>query len=296
MQWIDFLAQSPLLFLICMAFLGLMIGSFLNVVILRLPQMLYAEWDAASQSPNSAPNATASTLEIPKSTAHFNLVTPGSHCPHCSHRLGIWENIPLISFIALKGRCRACHHSISWRYPIIEIVTAIFSIFTALHFGFTSQTAMALILTWTLIALTVIDIEHHLLPDDLTLPLLWLGLFLNTFQMFTDLTSSVMGAIAGYLFLWTVFWLFKLCTGKEGMGYGDFKLLAMLGAWLGWQSLPCIILLASLVGTVAGVFLIVAKGHKRSQPYPFGPFLAVAGWSVLVWGDKIPNFYQALVL
>ncbi len=263
--------------LIGIGILGLIVGSFLNVVILRLPQMILHEWE-----PNKA------------SSSPFNLATPSSHCPHCKHPLSALENIPLISFIFLRGRCKACHQAIAWRYPLVELGTALLSMATAYHFGFHFNLMGALILTWSLIVLTAIDIDHQLLPDDITLPLLWLGLAFNIFNGFVSLKEAVLGAMIGYLFLWSIYWIYKALTGKEGMGYGDFKLLAALGAWLGWTALPIIILLASITGAILGIAAIVFRGRSHSTPIPFGPFLALAGWIALIWGDKITHYYLSL--
>ncbi|WP_369602526.1 A24 family peptidase [Hahella sp. SMD15-11] len=263
--------------------LGLLIGSFLNVVIYRLPKMLERQWRAECVALTGA-SATPEQPEAP-----FNLVTPASTCPHCGHRIRPWENIPALSYLLLRGRCSQCRQRISVRYPIVEVVTGILSAALAWHFGPTPQLLAALVLTWGLIALTMIDADTQLLPDVLTLPLLWLGLLVNTQGLFTDLNSAVWGAAAGYLSLWTVYWLFKLITGKEGMGYGDFKLLAALGAWMGWQMLPLIILLSSLVGAVVGIAMIIALGRDRQIPIPFGPYLATAGWIALLWGEPIVN-------
>jgi leader peptidase (prepilin peptidase)/N-methyltransferase len=267
---------------------GLIIGSFLNVVIVRLPRMLANAWTAQcyeylKQTPPTQNNAP------------YNLVLPRSHCPKCSHMISAIDNIPVLSFLFLKGRCRHCQNPISWRYPLIEIVTAFLSLVVAYHFGLTWQTVAALILTWSLLVLTVIDLQEQLLPDDITLPLLWLGLIVNSQSLFTSLSSAVFGSVAGYLFLWSIYWLFKLLTRKEGMGYGDFKLLAMLGAWLGWQMLPVIILLSSVVGVIVGLTLIALKQLNKDQPIPFGPYLAMAGWLSLIWGDKLNQYYLKLI-
>jgi leader peptidase (prepilin peptidase)/N-methyltransferase len=221
----------------------------------------------------------------------FNLSTPRSRCPHCQHAITALENIPVISYLFLGGKCRSCRAGISARYPLIEALTAVLSATVAWHFGFTWACLGALLLTWSLIALTFIDLDHQLLPDKITLPLVWLGLFFNLFGVFTDLSSSVVGAIAGYLSLWSIYHLFRLITGKEGMGYGDFKLLAALGAWMGWQSLPMIVLLSSLVGAVVGITLILLRNHQRDVPIPFGPYLAAAGWIAFLWGDQINAVY-----
>jgi leader peptidase (prepilin peptidase)/N-methyltransferase len=221
----------------------------------------------------------------------YNLNTPASRCPNCQHKIRPWENIPVISWLFLKGRCSNCQNPISVRYPIIEAVSGLLSLWVAFHFGFTWETLAALLLTWSLIALTMIDFDVQLLPDNITLPFLWVGLLVNTGGLFTDLESAVIGAIAGYMVLWSVYQLFKKLTGKEGMGYGDFKLLAMLGAWLGWQYLPQIILLSALVGAVVGILLIVVRGRDRNIPIPFGPYLAAAGWISLMWGAQINEAY-----
>jgi leader peptidase (prepilin peptidase)/N-methyltransferase len=221
----------------------------------------------------------------------FNLSTPRSRCPHCGHAITALENIPVISYLFLGGKCRECKAGISVRYPLIETLTATLSAIVAWQFGFSAACLGALLLTWSLIALTFIDLDHQLLPDKITLPLVWLGLFFNLFSTFTDLSSSVIGAIAGYLALWSVYHLFRLVTGKEGMGYGDFKLLAALGAWMGWQLLPMIVLLSSLVGAVVGISLILLKNHQRDIPIPFGPYLAAAGWIAFLWGDTINHVY-----
>ncbi len=267
---------------------GLIIGSFLNVIIVRLPRMLANAWttqcyEYLKQTP---PN---------QNDEPYNLAIPRSHCPQCNHMISAIDNIPVLSFLFLKGRCRHCQTPISWRYPLIEVATALLSVFVAYCFGPTWQTAAALILTWSLVVLTVIDLQEQLLPDDITLPLLWLGLIVNSQSLFTSLSSAVFGAIAGYLFLWSIYWLFKLLTHKEGMGYGDFKLLAMLGAWLGWQMLPVIVLLSSVVGVIVGLTLIAFKQLNRDQPIPFGPYLAMAGWLSLIWGDKLNQYYLKLI-
>lgn len=282
MAALDLLATSPPVFISVVFLLGLLVGSFLNVVIHRLPLMMKAEWQQQCHEyiGSAAPDTPPVTLSKPR-----------SRCPHCGHLISALENIPLISYLFLKGRCSDCHAPISLRYPAIELLTAILSAIVAWHFGFSWASLGALLLTWALISLTFIDIDEQLLPDSLTLPLIWLGLFFNLFHLFASLQDAVIGAIAGYLALWLVFHLFRLVTGKEGMGFGDFKLLAVLGAWLGWQFLPVIILLSSLVGAVVGLSLIVLKLHQRANPIPFGPYLAVAGWLALVWGERLNNAY-----
>lgn len=263
--------------------LGLCIGSFLNVVIHRLPKMMEREWHVQCAELRGE-NVTAVDDNL-------TLCSPSSRCTVCHHAIRPIDNIPVLSFLFLQGKCKSCRSPISIRYPLIEVFTALISALVAWHFGPTLQTAGALLLVWTLIALAMIDFDTQLLPDSLTLPLLWLGLLFNVFGTYTSLTSAVIGAMAGYLSLWSIFWLFKLATGKEGMGYGDFKLLAALGAWLGWSMLPTIILLSSLVGATVGISLIVFARHGRNIPIPFGPYLAAAGVIALLWGARITQSY-----
>ncbi|MEQ1543699.1 A24 family peptidase [Methyloglobulus sp.] len=284
MQQFDYLFGSPILFSALIGLVGLLVGSFLNVVIYRLPVMMQKSWRKDCQDYLGL-NADLQTNEP------FNLVLPLSRCPGCNTPIKPYQNIPVISYVFLRGKCAKCKNPISLRYPLIEAFTAVTSFVIAWHFGFTPQTGFALLLTWSLIALSFIDIDHQLLPDSITLPALWLGLFLSVFDIFTDSHASIIGAIAGYLVLWGVFHLFKLLTGKEGMGYGDFKLLALFGAWLGWQSLPAIILLSSLVGAIIGIGMIIFSQHDRNTPIPFGPYLAAAGWIALIWGADINQFY-----
>ncbi len=266
--------------------LGLCVGSFLNVVIHRLPKMMEQEWHAQCAELRGEPASTAANLSLAK---------PRSRCPDCGHQITSMENIPVLSYLLLKGKCAGCGTSISARYPIIEVFTAVLSAYAAWHFGPTLQTVGALLLIWFLIALAAIDFDTQLLPDAITLPLLWLGLVFNLMDTYVDLPAAVVGAMAGYLALWTVFWLFKLATGKEGMGYGDFKLLAALGAWLGWQMLPTIILLSSVVGAVVGITLIVVARRGRNVPIPFGPYLAAAGGIALFWGPQLTRNYLGLI-
>ncbi|PKM28394.1 MAG: prepilin peptidase [Gammaproteobacteria bacterium HGW-Gammaproteobacteria-11] len=283
MMLIDYLASHVLAFVLFAALLGLLIGSFLNVVIYRLPIMMQREWRAQALEYLDCPPEQISE--------RFNLLLPSSRCPHCGHQIRSWENIPLVSWLALRGKCSSCRAPISSRYPLVELACGLLSGYVAWHFGFTWQAGAMLLLTWGLVAMSMIDIDHQLLPDSLVLPLLWLGLILSNFGLFVSLESALWGAVAGYLSLWSVYWLFKLVTGKEGMGYGDFKLLAMLGAWGGWQVLPLTILLSSVVGAVLGTILLRVQRAESSTPIPFGPYLAIAGWIALLWGDRITESY-----
>ena len=276
------LETNSLLFISTFAVLGLVVGSFLNVVIYRLPVMMQRSWETQCQE----------LLELEQTPRErFDLIKPDSRCPHCGTRIGALENIPLVSYLLQRGRCKHCHEPISSRYPLIELLTAVMSGVTAWHFGFGATALFAVLLTWALIAMSFIDIDHQLLPDDITLPILWLGMILSLFGLFTDMPSAIIGAVAGYLSLWLVYQLFKLATGKEGMGYGDFKLFALFGAWLGWQALPLVILLSSLVGAAIGIALILLRGRDRQLPIPFGPYLAAAGWIALLWGNDITQAY-----
>lgn len=288
----DYLAANPLALVAVVFIFGLIVGSFLNVVIYRLPVMMETEWTQQCSE--------LLEVEVPRQSGQeksvFNLATPNSHCPKCKHPISAMENIPVFSWLIQGGKCRHCKAPISPRYPVVETVTGVLSALVAWQFGFTWLTLGVLFLTWSLIVLTMIDFDHQLLPDDITLPVLWLGLLINSFGLMTSLFDAVWGAIAGYLLLWGVYWLFKLLTGKEGMGYGDFKLLAALGAWLGWQALPMIILLSSLVGAIVGLSLIVIRGRDKNIPIPFGPYLASAGYLSLIWGEEITAFYYSLVL
>jgi len=262
-------------------------GSFLNVVIHRLPKMMEREWRHQCAELNE---------QQTEDLAPYNLVIPRSACPHCGHRISALENIPVISYLLLRGKCKGCGAAISLRYPIVEALSGILSAYAAWHFGFGLAGLGALLFIWALIALTFIDFDTQLLPDSITLPLLWLGLLLNIYGKYTDgLQSAVIGAAGGYLALWSVYWLFKLATGKDGMGFGDFKLLAAIGAWLGWQMLPLVILLSSLVGAVVGIVLIVAARHGRSVPIPFGPYLAGGGLIALFWGQTLTHSYLQLL-
>jgi leader peptidase (prepilin peptidase)/N-methyltransferase len=284
MSLFQFFTDFPIALVICVVVVSLLIGSFLNVVIHRLPIMMERDWRNQCSEFLSVPNESASK-------ERFNIAYPPSRCPHCGHRITARENIPVVSYIMLGGKCSACGKPISIRYPVIELITGVMAGTVAWRYGYSIETAGALLLTYALIALTVIDFDRQLLPDDITLPFLWLGLMANTYELFNDINSAIFGAVAGYVVLWGVYKIFKWATGKEGMGYGDFKLLAMLGAWLGWQSLPVIILLSSLVGAVVGITLIVVARHDRSIPIPFGPYLAAAGWIYLLWGEQITQTY-----
>lgn len=270
--------------------LGLVIGSFLNVLILRLPRHMRAELAEACA------DLRDETLEpLPNRLFGLDyLIDPPSTCPHCGHGIRAWENIPVLSYLFLRGRCSQCGTPISIRYPIVEAVSGLLSLLVVWHFGATTAALAALVLVWALIALTVIDLDEQLLPDRLTLPMVWFGLLINIGGTFTDITSAVIGAAAGYLVLWFVFQVFRLITGREGMGYGDFKLLAVFGAFLGWQMLPLVILLSSLVGAIVGISLIVLRGRDRQIPIPFGPYLAVAGFIALLWGEPITAQYLQL--
>ncbi len=283
MPLLSLLQQNTALFLGAVFVLGLLVGSFLNVVILRLPVMMERRWRRECAEFTGTPSAGAD--------APFNLVTPRSRCPNCGHLITALENIPVLSYLWLRGRCRHCGTTIPTRYPLVEILSALLAITVAWHFGLGLPLLFALLLTWVLLALTFIDLDRQWLPDDLTLPFLWLGLLVNIRGVFTDLESAVIGAAAGYLTLWFVYHVFRKLTGKEGMGYGDFKLLAMLGAWLGWQAIPLIVILSSLVGTVFGVGFLLLRRLGREQPIPFGPYLAIAGWIALMWGDRITAAY-----
>ena len=275
----------PAFLITCSALVGLCIGSFLNVVIHRLPKMLERQWltDAADMRGEPEP-------DIPK----IGLATPRSRCPHCGHQITALENIPLVSYLFLRGRCAHCKAPIGIRYPIVEIITAALSAAIAWKFGFGWQTAGALLLVWSLVALAFIDLDTFLLPDNITLPLVWLGLLFNLNNVFVSLNDAVVGAMAGYLSLWSVYWLFKLVTGKEGMGYGDFKLLAAIGAFLGWQALPAVIMLSSVVGACVGISLMIFARHGRETPIPFGPYLAAAGILSIFFGDSLSSLFIPL--
>lgn len=281
-----FLADQPGFFLASAAVLGLLVGSFLNVLVHRLPVMLERQWQ----------NEAREVLGMPvQAHERFDLCLPASHCPSCGHRIRAWENIPVVSYLALRGRCSACKGRISLRYPLVELACAGLSLVVAWHFGVSVQALLALVLTWCLLALSLIDAEHQLLPDVLVLPTLWLGLVVNAFGLFVPLADALWGAVVGYLSLWSVYWLFRLVTGKEGLGYGDFKLLALLGAWGGWQVLPLTLLLSSVVGAVIGLCLLRLRKASLGTTMPFGPYLAIAGWIAWLWGDEIYASYMQLL-
>ncbi len=279
---------NPAVYITFVTFFGLIIGSFLNVVIHRLPKMMERDWLRQCQELQNP-----GSLPADENGARYNLVVPRSACPACGHQITALENIPLISYAFLRGKCAGCKTPISLRYPLIEALTGLLAGAVAWKFGVSSTALAALVFTFALIALTFIDFDTQLLPDDITLPLLWLGLLLNIGGGFTDLQSAVVGAMAGYLILWSIYWLFKLVTGKEGMGYGDFKLLAAIGAWFGWQLLPAVILLSSVVGSVIGIGLMVLARHGREVPIPFGPYLALGGIAALFWGPQLSRLYLA---
>ena len=312
MSLFDLLAATPWL-LVASAFLfALLVGSFLNVVIHRLPIMLDRQWRAQAQEMLAEPvpqpagsaavtdAATVSTVTDPR-PARYNLFTPRSACPHCGAPIGALQNIPVLSWLLLGGKCAHCKARISARYPVVELGTALLSAAVVWRFGWHWQSFAALVVTWALVALTVIDLDHQILPDSITLPLLWLGLLASLGwtaslapPLPTDPRSAILGALGGYLTLWSVYWAFKLATGKEGMGYGDFKLFGALGAWMGWQMLPLVLLLSAFTGAVIGIVLIVLRGRDRNVPIPFGPYLAAAGWIAMMWGPQIVGGYVSL--
>ncbi len=293
---LELMSESAPLFMTVVFAFALLIGSFLNVVIYRLPIMMEREWrDQAKELLASPPE-----MDLPE--GQFDLVMPRSRCPACGNLITAWQNIPVISYLLLKGRCGACKAPIPIRYPAIEILTALLAATVAWHFGVGWEALMAIVLTITLLAIAVIDADTQLIPDVIVIPLMWLGLTMSLFHplagadsLFISPRDAIVGAMAGYLSLWSVFWLFKIATGKDGMGYGDFKLLAALGAWLGWQQLPMIIMMSAVVGAVINITLIAARGKDRSIPIPFGPYLAAAGWITLLWGDVIKNAYIDMI-
>lgn len=286
MDIIYLLSTSQPWLLITVGLFSLLIGSFLNVVIYRLPIILEREWQQECAELHHA--------ETTQFESKFNLVVPRSQCPTCGHKITAIENIPVLSYLVLGRKCRDCRTPISIQYPAVEVVTALLSIVVAWQFGYSAQLLPALFFTWALVALFMIDAKTMLLPDKITLPLMWAGILANVYGLFTDLESSVLGAIAGYMVLWSIFQLFRLVTGKEGMGFGDFKLLAALGAWGGWQILPFVIFSASLLGAVFGIAWMLIQRNKESQPLPFGPWLALAGFIALVWHEDVIQHTKAL--
>jgi leader peptidase (prepilin peptidase) / N-methyltransferase len=299
------LQESPALLIGSAFLLSLLVGSFLNVVIHRLPVMLDRQWRTQAEEMLAEAGAAAPKPQADPASAAppatYNLVTPRSACPHCGAAIRAHQNIPLVSWLLLGGKCASCKARISPRYPIVELATALLSAAVVWRFGYHWQSVAALFVTWALVALTVIDLDHQILPDVITLPLLWLGLLASLAwhaglapPLPTDPRSAILGAVAGYLSLWSVYWAFKLLTGKEGMGYGDFKLFGALGAWMGWQMLPLVLLLSAFTGAVVGIALIVARGRDRNIPIPFGPYLAAAGWIALMWGPQIVGGYMSL--
>ena len=289
----ELLSSSPPTLAACCIILGMLIGSFLNVVVYRLPIMMQRDWKSQCceylEIDNLIPDGNKSSEKF----RVFNLQKPDSHCPLCNHKIKAWENIPVLSYLALRGKCSSCKTKISLRYPSVEFITGVLSGLVGVTYGATWLTLALLLLTWSLITLTLIDIDHQLLPDDITIPLIWLGLLVNTldFGFGVSLRDAVIGAIAGYLVLWVFYWVFKFVTGKDGMGYGDFKLLAALGAWLGWQNLLPIIILSSSAGAVFGTLMIIIKKRDLSLAIPFGPYLTCAGFIMLIWGTQLTSYY-----
>ena len=287
----ELMSNSPTAFITVAFLLSLLVGSFLNVVIYRLPIMLEREWVRQCKETLSAPPS-----ELPDEP--FNLMVPRSRCPSCGKQITALQNIPVLSYLLLRGKCANCQSTISLRYPLIEFFTALLTAMVAWRFGFGWEALAAVLLTWSFIAISVIDFDHHIIPDSISLPLVWVGLALSLFHpvanaevLFIEPKTAIIGALAGYLSLWSVYQLFKMLTGKEGMGYGDFKMLAVVGAWLGWQMILPVILFSAIVGAVTGIMLIVIQGRDRSTPIPFGPYLAAAGWIAMMWGDAIVAGY-----
>ena len=293
MAIVELLETSQAFLIIASLVLGLLVGSFLNVIIYRMPVILQRDWKRQCSEFLEIDNSLSEDKSHSLKHEVFNLQQPASHCPHCYRKIKPWENVPLISYIALGGKCSNCKAKISLRYPSVEFINGVLSALVAFTFGATWLTLALLIFTWSLLVLTLIDFDHQLLPDDITIPLLWLGLLVNALDLGfgVSLDDAVIGAIAGYLVLWAFYWVFKLTTNKEGMGYGDFKLLAALGAWMGWQSLLPIIILSSVVGAVSGIIMIIALGRDKSVPMPFGPYLSGAGFIMLIWGPEISTLY-----
>ena len=284
---IDFWRSNSLVLACSMGVFGLLIGSFINVLVHRLPQMLMRDWQKQARD----------LLELPadKDSVPFDLLVPRSSCPYCAYMIKPWENIPLFSWLFLYGKCSACQHPISLRYPLVELTCAVLSMLVAWRYGVRLHALAMLVLTWGLLAISLIDADQQIVPDVLVLPLLWLGLIVNSFAVFVGLSDAVWGAIIGYLSLWSIFWIFKLATGKDGIGYGDFKLLALIGAWGGWQVLLVTLLLSSVVGAVVGLLSLHLQGSNYSKPMAFAPYLALAGWIALLWNDEITSSYLQLL-
>jgi len=287
----ELLSSSPAAFIITCFVVALLVGSFLNVVIYRLPVMMQREWRKQAEEIVAEPAG-----DLPE--GRFDLSAPRSRCPSCNQQITALQNIPVVSWLVLGGKCANCKSPIAIRYPLVELATAVLTAIVAERFGFSLEAAAAILLTWALIAISVIDIDHQIIPDSLSLPLLWIGLFLSLFHpmdgaqiLFVEPTDAIVGALGGYLSLWSIYHLFRLITGKEGMGYGDFKLLGALGAWLGYQMLPLIIMLSAVVGAIVGISLMIFKRHDRNVPIPFGPYLAAAGWIAMMYGPDIVNRY-----
>jgi leader peptidase (prepilin peptidase)/N-methyltransferase len=273
------------------ALFGLLVGSFLNVVIYRYPNLLKYQWTVQSKEWLSETTKLLKETPSEELGAPPGIIKPPSHCSHCKAPVRAWQNIPVLSFLLLGGKCASCDVKLPWRYPLVELLTAILSAVVVYEFGFSFTALCGVILTWVLVCLAFIDIDHQILPDDIVLPTLWAGLTLSLFPVFADPQSAIIGAVAGYLTLWLVFHLFKLLTGKEGMGYGDFKLLAVFGAWLGWQFLPQIILISTILGSVIGITLIATKKAQAGKAIPFGPYIAAAGWLAMLYGEQINQAY-----
>ncbi|MFK7994182.1 MAG: A24 family peptidase [Granulosicoccus sp.] len=300
MSFFEFVQTNAVAFYGVVAFISLMVGSFLNVVIHRVPIMMERGWrdgvvDYLSDQQSDKTQALDLEFRTELPPEPFNIATPRSRCPRCASDIKAWQNIPVLSYLLLAGKCAGCKTGISVRYPIVEFVTMLLSLVVAWKLGPTPAAVLGIVVTWFLISMSMIDFDHQLLPDSMTLPLMWIGLIAALFPVFVDLRSAVIGAAAGYLILWSIYQLFKLITGKEGMGYGDFKLLAALGALLGWQALPAIILLSSLVGAVVGLAIIAITRRDKNIPIPFGPYLAAAGWLAMLWGDDLTTWYYSLI-
>ncbi|NND89354.1 MAG: prepilin peptidase [Granulosicoccus sp.] len=301
MSIVDLFQHNAAAFYGVVAFVSLVVGSFLNVVIHRLPIMMERAWREGLEELEPVPATGTMATDTParnpaaEATETFNLAVPRSRCPSCEKEISVWQNIPILSYLLLGGKCANCRTRISARYPIVEFVTMLLSLIVAWQLGPTPQAVLGIVVTWFFVSMSMIDVDHQLLPDAMTLPLMWIGLLAALVPVFADLRSAVIGAAAGYLVLWLVYQLFRIATGKEGMGYGDFKLLAAIGALLGWQALPVVILLSSLVGAIVGIAIIAVTGRDRNIPIPFGPYLAAAGWIAMLWGEALSAWYYGLL-